>query len=206
MTPLFDHTYIDNQVSRTLVVLHGTGGSKSDFLFFDQLLNHSFNILALQGNLSEHGLSRFFKRLAMGVFDQESIKKESKRLHEFMTNWQKKYGQKPEDYVYLGYSNGANMILATLFYFPSLITTAVLLHPMLPFTPTAVSLKEKRLFITHGLDDALVSQQQQDAVTNVLKEKSALIIKKDYPAGHQLSNQEIQDVTAFLEDCVNLDL
>jgi len=200
MNLLFDHVFIDNQASKTLVLLHGTGGSESDFLFLDEALEHSVNLLALQGNILEDGMPRFFKRKAAGVFDQESIKEETQKLHIFMDDWVAQHTLSSQNTIYFGYSNGANMILATLFYFPELIHKAVLLHPMLPFEPAAVSLKDTELFISHGIQDSMVSIEAQHKLTKFLEKKGATVVEKIYPHGHQLTKDEMQDAITFISN------
>ena len=195
---LFEHIFIDNRALKTLVLLHGTGGTKSDFLFLNDRLQKTFNLLALQGNVLEQGMPRFFRRIRPGVFDQDNIKKEAEKLHQFVSNWRSEHSIQVNDLVFLGYSNGANMILATLFYHPQSIRFAVLLHPMLPFIPQDISLKEHSLLVSAGLHDPMVSLSQQKILEETLIEKDTNVIIKKYPGGHELSNQEIKDVIEFL--------
>src|SRR5260221_8500204 len=84
---LFDHIFIDNHAERTLFLLHGTGGSREDFLFLNDALKKKYNLVGIQGNVDEHGLSRFFKRLSVGVFDQKNIREETEKLQRFMNAW-----------------------------------------------------------------------------------------------------------------------
>lgn len=202
MNPLFDHVFIDNQASKTLVLLHGTGGSKSDFLFLDKALHHRVNLLALQGNILEDGMHRFFKRKALGIFDQQSIKEETQKLRVFIEDWAAQHNLSSQNTIYFGYSNGANMILATLFYFPERIHKVVLLHPMLPFEPAAVSLKDTQLFVSHGLQDSMVTVEEQQTLTKLLKKKGATVVEKIYPYGHQLTKDELQDAITFVRNRV----
>lgn len=195
---MFDYTYLDNKSAKTLVLLHGTGGSKSDFLFLDQVLNQTYNLLSLQGNVIEQGMTRFFKRTAPGVFDQKNIKQEADKLKQFIEQWAKEHDGQTGDFTFLGYSNGANMILATMFYYPNLIRKAVLLHPILPFNPEAISLANHNLFVSGGEQDTMVSKSEQQSLTKSLKKLGAEVTTIFYPRGHAISNQEITDAVSFL--------
>lgn len=199
MTNIFDYTFIDNNASKTLVLLHGTGGSKSDFLFLDDALSNSINLLSLQGNILENGMSRFFKRIAAGIFDQNNIMEESEKLQIFIKEWCEINHINSSDLIFLGYSNGANMILATLFYYPTLIITAALLHPMLPFSPKSISLKDKSFFITSGQEDEMVSPIDQVKLIELLQSLGATIVQKQYPGGHGISELEMQDLLNYLK-------
>lgn len=198
MTQHFDHIFVDNQAAKTLVLLHGTGGTKSDFLFLDAALHHTYNLLGLQGNVMEDGMSRFFRRTAPGVFDQENIRDETLKLHEFLAHWLTDHHQTAADLSYCGYSNGANMILALLFYYPDSIETAVLLHPMLPFSPEALVLADKNLFVSHGQHDPMVTTTEQTKLTELLQDSGARVVANTYAGGHAVSRQEMSDAIAFL--------
>jgi predicted esterase len=197
---LFDHTFIDNHAAKILVLLHGTGGTKSDFLFLSDAVKQHYNLLAPQGNVLEEGMARFFKRIAPGIFDLENLKEETGKLHEFVQVWMKDHAQTSDDLVYLGYSNGANMILSLLFSYPDVVEKAVLLHPMLPFTPGDIDLTRKQVFVSSGQFDAMVPSKQQEALVKVLEQKGAEVIAKQYPGGHEISEQELINIVGFLRE------
>lgn len=191
---LFSSIYIDNKSDKTLVLLHGTGGTESDFLFLDDLLENKFNIISIRGNVSENGMPRFFKRISFGVFDQKSIEIETDKFSRFI----KARNLDPKKTWYLGYSNGANMILATLFYYPELVEKAVLLHAMLPFEPEDIDLSEAEVFFSYGLNDHMITPEQSKEAIEKLKTKKARIQEYSYPGGHEISEKEIDDVIKFL--------
>lgn len=197
---LFDHIALDNKSTKTLFLLHGTGGGKQDFLFLDELLGKKYNIVSLKGNVDEEGVSRFFKRDSMGVFDQESIKEESEKLHTFITTWIDMHKLTPEQLFFLGYSNGANMLLATLFYYPEILKQLVLLHPMLPFTikKRSINLSQHKIFVSMGAYDQIITLSQSQELIDTLKSCGAKLTIKEYPGGHEISEKEINDVVEFL--------
>jgi phospholipase/carboxylesterase len=196
---LFDHIFVDNKASKTIFFLHGTGGTKSDFLFLDEFLEKKYNFVGLQGNVDEHGHARFFRRLSEGVFDQESIREETHKLKQFIDTWMDEYKVSIDDLVFLGYSNGANMILATLFYTPELISKAVLLHTMLPFKPKkSLDLSKHSFFVSLGEEDPMISEVQQSELIQTLQSSQAQLTIKRYNSGHHISAKEVRDVVDFL--------
>ncbi len=198
---LFRYSVIDHQAKKTLFLFHGTGGSERDLLFLDELIEPRFNLVGLRGNIDEAGMRRFFRRNSTGVFDQESISEESANVSAFISAWQQRHGLSPMDTVCLGYSNGANIILATVLRYPTGFRTAVLLHPMVPFTLAAgtVSLAQHRIFVSIGIHDQLVSSQQSKAVLTLLASQQNKPIIHEYPTGHELSDAELNDAVKFLE-------
>ena len=197
---LFKYIYIDNKTEKTLFLLHGTGGSENDFLFLDEMLGKKFNLVGLKGNVDEDGMNRFFRRLEVGVFDQESIKKETDNLKLFIETWKTIYTLKTENMYVFGYSNGANMLLATLFKHPELFRNLLLLHPMLPYgiEKGSLDLSSHTIFLSLGLYDQMISQNESHQVVEILKSCKAKVELKEYPSGHEISHKEIEDVVAFL--------
>ena len=196
---LFDHVTLDHHVPRTLFLLPGTGGDKNDLLFFDQLLNSAFTIISLTGNVREQGMPRFFDRIGPGVFDQDSITQETEKLQRFVKQSIKEYSISLDQVSFLGYSNGANMILALALRYPQLVPRAALLHSMLPFPITkSVDLSNHQFLVTMGSADTMIPPDQQHAVVTALQSQQAQVTVKEYPCGHEVSDWEIHDAVAFL--------
>lgn len=198
---LFNFRFIDNDADKTCFLLHGTGGNKEDFLFLNTALHKKYNLVGMQGNIDEQGSARFFKRLKHGYFDLESIAEETDKFQRFLTAWRELYKVNTEDFVFLGYSNGANMLLATLFKYPEVVKNLVLLHPMLPFAIEAGSLDLSRhsIFVGNGMEDQLIPADEQAKLLKTLAENKAKVILKEYPRGHSISRGEINDVVEFLQ-------
>jgi phospholipase/carboxylesterase len=196
---LFHHLYENNSADRVLVLLHGTGGDEHDLLPVGRRVSHRYNLLSLRGNVQEQGMNRFFARLELGVFDQDSIRQESAKLATFLKAWCIENQYQLDQLVFLGFSNGANMILAMLFLFPEVITQAVVLHPMLPFEPPNIDLSDKRLLVTYGIQDPMVPLAQSIHLLKVLKQLNVTVESLELPGGHGVTNQELTDVLEFLE-------
>jgi predicted esterase len=197
---LFDYTFVDNKSEKTLFLLHGTGGGKSDFLFLNDALHGKYNLVGLAGNVDEHGMRRFFKRLAPGIFDQESIVIESAKFREFVAEWCKVHQTAVNQTVFLGYSNGANLLIAMLFNDPKFSSCLILLHGMLPFAGEApfLDLHGKSLFLSAGRMDPMVSDHDQARLIAAFESSGADLVIKKYDYGHNLHHEEIADVIAFL--------
>lgn len=197
---LFDHIFINNHAKKTLFLLHGTGGDKKDLLPIVDPLKSRYNFVGIQGNILENGMARFFERKDLGVFDRQSIEQEAKKLKEFIQSWKKSHKLDTDQTAFLGYSNGANMILALVFLYPNQVSKAVLLHPMLPFVPENDNLTGKSLLVTYGETDQMiplrVSKKLVDTLTN-LKVNLQIV---SHPGGHELRNVELESLIQFLED------
>lgn len=198
---LFEHVYIDNHSIRTLFLLHGTGGSKEDFLFLDELLKKRYNLLGLKGNIDEHGMARFFKRNELGIFDQESITAESEKLIQFIRAWKTNGEKSNQQLFFLGYSNGANILLAALFKYPRDLNNLILLHAMQPFQieSKSVDLKNHRIFLSIGEFDRMIQLKDSLQLVDVLKSLNTDLQLKKYPSGHEITPIEIKDIIEYLD-------
>jgi phospholipase/carboxylesterase len=195
----FVHISHDRSKSKTLFLLHGTGGNEHDLIPLVEPAAADFNIVGLRGNVLEGGMPRFFARKAMGVFDQDSISTETDKLAAFLSSWYTAESADASQAVFVGYSNGANMILATLFRHPNVIHSAALLHPMLPFDPPAVDLTGKRFLVTHGLQDPMMPPGEADRVIATLQSNGASVESFAHPGGHELTYAEQEALHSFLQ-------
>lgn len=198
---LFETVVIENDTPRLLILLHGTGGTARDFLFLNEMLNRRYTLIGLVGNVREQGMARFFRRVAPGVFDQDSLRTEAEKFRLFVTQLVGERQTTLSNVTVLGYSNGANLALATLLLFPQAMATSVLLHPMLPFavTPGSVDLSQHRIFISSGQQDPMVSPAEQSRLIQALRSVSAVPSLHTYPGGHEITPPEVDDVVAWIQ-------
>ena len=75
----FVHKYVPGRSTRTLLLLHGTGGNENDLIPLGRELDPEANLLSPRGKVLENGMPRFFRRLAEGIFDEEDL---IRRTHE----------------------------------------------------------------------------------------------------------------------------
>ncbi len=194
----FVHVFQNQGSAKTLFLLHGTGGSELDLIPLVENVQGLFNLVGLRGNISEGGMARFFIRKASGVFDQANIASESKKLAAFLTAWYEEHNTSADNAVFVGYSNGANMILATMLRHPAVINKAALMHPMMPFDPPAVDLAGKRFLVTHGLTDTMMPPGEADRVIAALQERGAQVSSFSHPGAHHLTYDEQTALLDFL--------
>ncbi len=194
---LFEHVFINHQADQTLFLLHGTGGDERDLLPLVAPWATDYNWVGLKGNVREQGMARFFARTGLGQFDQKSIQAESAKLARFLRAWYQQYQVTPSQAAFMGYSNGANMILALAFSEPELISRAVLLHPMLPFVPGDVDLAANHYLVTLGTSDPLIPSAESHQVINTLRDRGATVEVIEHPGGHEIRAAEISALESF---------
>ena len=80
----FIHDFVPGSSSRTLLLLHGTGGNERDLIPLGRELDPNAALLSPRGKVLENGMPRFFRRLAEGVFDLEDLKYRTNELADFV--------------------------------------------------------------------------------------------------------------------------
>ncbi|MDP2411910.1 MAG: alpha/beta hydrolase [Pseudolabrys sp.] len=181
-----------------LLLLHGTGGDENDLLPIGQQVAPGAALLSPRGKVLEHGMPRFFRRLAEGVFDLEDLKARTAELAAFIAAARKAYGLAAP--VALGFSNGANIAASLLLTQPGALAGAVLVRAMLPFEPAAVpDLKNTPVLLLSGASDPMVPAASHARLAAVLGETGAAVTHKVVPAGHGLTHQDLALAAQWLE-------
>lgn len=197
----FIHEYVPpaHPGGRTILLLHGTGGDERDLLPIGQWVAPGAGYLSPRGKVLEHGMPRFFRRLAEGVFDLEDLHSRTAELREFLRQASETYHFAAEELYAVGYSNGANIAASMFLTDPATLAGAVLLRPMLPFTPeTRVTLAGKPIFIAAGQQDRVIPRESTQALIDTLKDAGATVDARVYPAGHNLLQRELNDARDWL--------
>jgi predicted esterase len=201
MSTLLDFTYqwVPGNSSRTLLMLHGTGGNEHDLLSLGRSLDSTAALLSPRGKVMENGMSRFFRRLAEGVFDIEDLKRRTHELADFIFAASQQHGFGSSQVVAVGYSNGANIAASLLLLRPEVLRAAVLLRPMVPLIPdTLPDLNGVHVRIAAGNQDSIVPVEDTRHLAELLRQSGASVTASLANAGHDLTNAEIEAAKSWV--------
>lgn len=174
----------------TLLLLHGTGGNESDLLPLGQMIAPGAALLSPRGKVLEHGMPRFFRRLAEGVFDEADVRARALELADFIEAAREEYGLPAP--VALGYSNGANIASALLYLRPEVLGGAILLRAMVPLSAAPEArLDGKPVLILSGAMDPIVPAANAGHLAGALQDAGAAVTHRTLPVGHELSQADI---------------
>jgi phospholipase/carboxylesterase len=186
------HIFQKGTNNQTLLLLHGTGGNEYDLLPLAKMIDPEANVLSLRGNVLEYGMPRFFKRLAMGVFDLDSLIEETHVVYEFMKQSSIDYGFDISKVTAVGYSNGANMAASILLHFDHPFQKAILFHPMVPIRNLPkTNLSQTQIFIGAGKTDHLMKPEEVEELEALFRYHLASVTVYWTDHGHQLNKEEI---------------
>src|SRR5690242_7223368 len=184
----------------TFLLLHGTGGNEQDLVPLAYELDNTAAILSPRGKVLENGITpRFFRRLAEGVFDLEDLKFRTNELADFVIDASKTYDFDLRHIIAVGYSNGANIAASMLLLRPEILSSAILFRAMVPLVPrTLPNLSDKRIFMSSGRHDPIVSRQEADRLFGLFKKAGANISLSWQESGHGLTMDEIRKAREWL--------
>ena len=179
-----------------LFLFHGTGGDEDQFFDIGGQLLPGAHLLAVRGDVSEHGALRYFRRTGEGVYDMADLELRTAKMTDFL---RAHIGEKRPSAVYgLGYSNGANILASVMFGAPDLFDGAVLMHPLIPFEPApAAGLKGQRVLITAGRRDPIAPAAATEALAAYFDRQGAAVTTEWHQGGHEVRQEEFVAARAF---------
>lgn len=201
----FVHRFVpaQDESAPTLLLLHGTGGDENDLLPVGRMLDERAAFLSPRGKVLEHGMPRFFRRLAEGVFDEEDLVNRTHELAEFVEAAGNEYGIDPRRLFAVGFSNGANIAASLLLTHPRLLAGAILLRAMVPFEPeTTPDLSGKPVYLAAGRSDQMVPAENTERLAGLLREAGAEATLDWQPGGHGIGLAEVQAARDWLTNAV----
>jgi predicted esterase len=195
----FVHRWIPGTSTRTLLLLHGTGGDENDLLPIAAMLDPLANVLSPRGKVLEHGVPRFFRRLAMGVFDLDDLRFRANELADFVAEMSARHGFDAGQVTAAGFSNGANIAAAMLLLRPESLSSAILFRAMVPLVPDPLpDLANKKVFLSAGRTDTMIPAEETERLATVLGACGANVELQWSPGGHSLTAPDISAAKTWL--------
>ena len=183
----------------TLLLLHGTGGDENDLLPLGRMLDERAALLSPRGKVLENGMPRFFRRLSMGVFDEEDLVNRTHELASFVEEAASEYGLDPKRLFAVGFSNGANIAASLLLLHPDLLAGAVLLRAMTPFElETLPDLSGTPVYLAAGRSDQMIPAESTERLAELLREAGAEVTLDWQPGGHGIGRAEVEAARDWL--------
>lgn len=194
----YHHIFVSPQPGKPLIfTLHGTGGDEHQFSGLVQELLPGAGLVSPRGDVSEHGAARFFRRTGEGVYDMDDLAARTQKMVGFVTAHRELH---PETTVIgLGYSNGANILASVLFEAPRLFERAVLMHPLIPWTPPPQpDLAGLELLVTAGKRDPICPLPMTEALAQWFEAQGAQVNLELHSGGHEVARAELSAIAGFL--------
>ncbi len=156
------------------------------------MLDPDAAVLSPRGKVLENGAPRFFRRLAMGVFDLDDLKRRTDELADFVAAAAVEYGFDATRVAAAGFSNGANIAAAMLLLRPRSLSEAVLFRAMVPIEPEQrPDLTGTGVFLSAGRTDPMVPGENTERLAKLLGDYGADVELQWNAGGHTLGAEDI---------------
>ena len=183
-----------------LLMLHGTGGSELDILRLADEIDAAAAVIAPRGQVTERGALRWFRRLSEGVFDVDDVIRRANDLAQFVGWAVSEYELHDRRIVAVGFSNGANIALATGILSPLLFDTTIAFSGMYPFADRGIpqdlsshpDLATRRFVLLNGDRDAMAPAASVDRLVVELTRTGADVTRHTRSGGHAITSDEVQ--------------
>lgn len=191
------HRFVPGTSKRTLLLLHGTGGNELQLLPLGRQLDPQANLLSVRGRSLEEGSPRFFRRFTATKYDQPHLMAEADALAEFTQAAAELYDLDPAEIIPVGYSNGANIALASLVRHPHAYAGAVLMRPVMALEePPQADLSGLPVMVLHGAKDPFLPMGA--GISSYLTGLGASVTEHRLNAGHELTNEDVTLASQWL--------
>ncbi|MDN7242541.1 phospholipase [Planococcus sp. N028] len=176
----------------SFIVFHGTGGNEYSLLQVVGDIDPTANIRAYIGDVGTGKERRFFAPLENGQINRTDL---DKHVASFLKDWAQ---QKPEGKVImLGYSNGANFLLALLEKEPNLADAMILLHPSnLSYHFSGTS--NTALLLTAGARDVVSIPGESLKLSKAFAAHFPQTTFKLFDHGHDIVDEEVRFIRSQL--------
>jgi phospholipase/carboxylesterase len=183
-----------------LLLLHGTGGNERKIAELAEHLDPRATILAPRGRVSEHGSTRWFRRLSEGVFDVDDVVARAAELAEFLSAAITRYSLDGRRVIAVGFSNGANMAAAVVMRHPDIVSSFIGFSGMYPFADREPGTDVSRVsaLLLNGRADAMAPTASVDRLESVLRAGGAAVTRVTRDGGHGITATELAQAREFL--------
>jgi phospholipase/carboxylesterase len=176
-----------------LLLLHGTGGNEQEIATLGDALLPDATILAPRGRVMENGSLRWFRRFGEGSFDVPDVRRRAAELAAFLGGARERYTLLGRSVVAVGFSNGANIALATLLLHPDAVPSVVAFSGMYPLgeDDADTALDQARALLLNGADDPMAPASSVDRLEAQLRAQRADVTRIVRPGSHGITGEEL---------------
>jgi phospholipase/carboxylesterase len=184
-----------------LLTLHGTGGNENEIMSLAPHLAPGAAVLSPRGRVAEHGMNRWFRRIAEGVFDVDDVIARAGELSAFVTAARLRYAIQDAPLIAVGFSNGANIALAGALLHPHAISRVIAFSGMNPFgdRDPVDDARPARLLLLNGADDPMAPAASVNEFERIATGHGASVTRHTRPGGHGIAREELAEAARWVE-------
>ena len=183
-----------------LLMLHGTGGTEQQILTLADAIDPAATVLAPRGRVTEGGMLRWFRRLSEGVFDVDDVVLRAGELAGFIGWARRRYDLGERRIIAVGFSNGANIALATALLHPDALDRVVAFSGMFPLDDRTLTtdLAGTAVLLLNGRSDPMAPLRSADRAAATLTERGAQVERELRDGGHGIAATDVAAARSWL--------
>ncbi|WP_317230650.1 carboxylesterase [Clavibacter sp. MX14-G9D] len=181
-----------------VVGLHGTGADERQGLELARLVAPGQPVLAPRGSVLEGSAARWFRRHAEGVFDVDDVVARAAELAALVEEARSAYALQGRAILAVGFSNGANMALATTLLHPTAVPATIAFSARWPLgdrVPTD-ELAGTRITMLNGDADAMAPLADVERTVREALLRGSDAVSHVRPGGHGLDARDLEAARA----------
>jgi phospholipase/carboxylesterase len=200
-----------NITSKTplLILLHGYGSNEEDLFSFTPTLPENWLIVSFRAPLnSEYGGYSWYDIDLMNEENRIDIPQAKQALEKILENIMKvsnHYGLTDNETHLAGFSQGGILTYSLALQHPELFSKIACLscYPEEKLLENIVKEKNKlerlRLFVSHGIDDAVIPLDWAKKGAELLYDLSCYFSFREYMSGHGVNQKNYMDLMEFFQ-------
>ncbi len=184
-------------------MLHGRGADERDLAVLSPRLDARLLIVSVRAPYAfQYGGYTWYDVRAVGVPEDNMFQKSYTRLVKFSEVLPQLYAVDPAQVFLMGFSMGAVMAYALSLTLPEKIA-GVIAHSGYVPESSGLTLRWKQLaafpfFVAHGTRDEVIPLSFGRRARELLQAAEADLTYHEYPIGHQISQQSLNDLSMWL--------
>jgi phospholipase/carboxylesterase len=192
-----------------LLLLHGIGSNEYDLYGLAPFLDERFLIISVRApNILGPGSYAWFEAdfTPQGpVINPEQAEASRKTLITFLNEAVTAYGADPKQVYLMGFSQGAIMSASVALTTPGLVAGVVLMSGRIlpeiqPLIAPHEELEGLPFLVVHGTVDMVLPITYGRASRELLSSLPVELTYHEYPMGHEVNQESLSDVTAWLTE------
>jgi len=189
----------------TIVAVHGRGADENDLVSLVLSLERADVILVSPRAPFPFPSGGFawYDVVQEGVPNPEAFGVSLGLFHRFIDEIKAGYPVDPDRVILLGFSQGTVMVYATALLDPNSFRAVAALSGYIPLhsglTFDMNNLKGRPFFISHGMHDEIIPPKFGREAAEFLKKTGAQVTYREYLMGHQVSEETMRDLAAWLK-------
>jgi phospholipase/carboxylesterase len=197
---------IKSEKQKAIILLHGVGSNEQDLFSLANQLPQDFYVISSRGQFIV-GAGRYAwynVDFATGkpVYNAEQEASSREVIRAFISQVKQNYNL---DEIYLGgFSQGAIMSYSIGLMHPSEVQGVIalsgrILEEIKPLVKKEDYLQRLQVFVAHGLQDNTLPIHYAKQAKEYLETLGVQLSYHEYPIGHQISNEVLQDLNSWLK-------